>query len=99
MARKTSLGMRKILAKLLCARPGLSYQYDIDTENKERIFRQILSESRVSEENGNLYLDVPCQSLYPAVLQFSQAIAKVCSMSLYRREVISNLFYEMLDEF
>jgi Domain of unknown function DUF1828 len=77
----------------------LSYQYDIDTENKERIFRQILSENRVSEENGNLYLDVPCQSLYPAVLQFGQAIAKVCSMSLYRREVISNLFYEMLDEF
>jgi hypothetical protein len=37
-----------------------SYQYDIDTENKERIFRQILSENRVSAGNGNLFLDVPC---------------------------------------
>lgn len=59
----------------------LSYQCDFDTENKERIFWQILSENRVSEEDGNLYLDVPCQSLYPAVLRFGQAIVKVCSMS------------------
>src|SRR3954464_15872741 len=43
----------------------LSYQYDIDMENKECIFRQLMLKNRVSEENGNLYLDVPCQNLYP----------------------------------
>ncbi len=77
----------------------LSYSYDIDTQNKERIFRQILSESRVSEERGNLYIDVKCENLYPAVLHFGQVVAKICSMSLYRRETIANLFYEMIDEF
>ncbi len=77
----------------------LSYQYDIDTQNKEKIFRQILAENRVQEEGGNLFIDVAADELYPAVLHFGQTIAKVCNMGLYRREVIANLFYETVDEF
>ncbi len=77
----------------------LSYQYDIDTQNKEKIFRQILTENRVQEDGGNLFIDVGADELYPAVLHFGQAVAKVCNMGLYRREVIANLFYETVDEF
>ena len=77
----------------------LSYNYDIDTQNKERIFRQILSENRVSEDRGNLFIDIKRENLYPAVLHFGQVVAKVCNMGLYRRETIANLFYEMVDEF
>lgn len=77
----------------------LSYQYDIDTPNKERIFKQILAENRVSNEDGNLYIDTDCENLYPAVLHFGQVIAKVASMAHYRRETIANLFYEMVDDF
>lgn len=77
----------------------LSYQYDIDTQNKEKIFRQILAENRVQEDGGNLFIDVAADELYPAVLHFGQAVAKVCNMGLYRREVIANLFYESIDEF
>lgn len=76
----------------------LSYFYDIDTPNKERIFRQILNENKVDEEEGNIYLDVDKQNIYPAVLHFGQTVAKVANMSLYRREVISNLFYEQLND-
>lgn len=74
----------------------LSYGFDIDTENKERIFKRILEESRVFEDNGNLFVDVKPDQLYPAVLNFGQVVAKVSNMALYRREVIANLFYEML---
>lgn len=77
----------------------LSYGYEIDTQNKERIFRQILAENAINEDNGNLYLDVTPDELYPAVLHFGQTVAKVCNMGLYRRETIANLFYESLDDF
>lgn len=74
----------------------LSYGFDIDTENKERIFKRILYENRVSEDSGALFVDVRPEQLYPAVLNFGQTVGKVSNMALYRREIIANLFYEML---
>lgn len=76
----------------------LSYSFELDTPNKERIFNKILSENSVSEDNGNLYIEAKTESLYPSVLQFAQTIAKVSNMRLYRREVIQSLFYEILEE-
>lgn len=76
----------------------LSYNFDIDTENKERIFHRILNENHVSEDRGNLFVDVAPEQLYPAVLHFGQTVAKVANMGLYRREIIANMFYEMLED-
>ena len=77
----------------------LSYSFDLDTPNKEKIFQRILAENRVSEDRGNLFLDARRESLYPAVLQFAQALLKVSNMRLYKRAVIQSLFYEMLEEY
>lgn len=77
----------------------LSYGYEVDTPNKERIFHRILSENQVLEENGNLYIETVPDSLYPAIMQLVQVISKVSNMQLYRREVVASLFYEMLQEF
>ena len=77
----------------------LSYSFDMDTPITERLFRKILVENGVNEENGTLYIETEPRSLYPAVLQFAQTVAKVSNMRLYKREVIENLFYEMVDEF
>jgi len=76
----------------------LSYSFDLDTPNKERIYSRILSENQVHEENGNLYIDTRPEALYPAILQFAQTVAKVSNMRLYRREVVQSLFYEILQE-
>jgi hypothetical protein len=76
----------------------LSYGFDLDTENKDRIFRRILNENRIQEDRGNLFVEVPPGHLYAAVLNFGQTVAKISNMALYRREVIANLFYEMLHE-
>jgi len=76
----------------------LSYSFDLDTPNKERIFSRIISENQVNEDNGKLYLDTKPESLYPAILQFAQTVAKVSNMRLYKREVIQSLFYEILAE-
>jgi len=77
----------------------LSYDYEMNTPNKEKIFRQILSESKLSEDHGNLFLDTKVDDIYPAILHFGQVISRICSMRLYKREVMGNLFYEMVDEF
>jgi len=77
----------------------LSYEYDIDTPNKRRIFEKMLSENQLREENGRIFLETQPAALYPAVLQFVQAVGKIANMRLFKREVISSLFYEMLDEF
>jgi hypothetical protein len=76
----------------------LSYSFGLDTPNKERIFSKILSENQVNEENGNLYIDTKPESLYPAILQFAQTVAKVSNMRIYKREVVQSLFYEILEE-
>lgn len=77
----------------------LSYSFDLNTDRKEEIFQKIISENQIAESNGNLFMDVNPESLYPAILQFAQTISKVSSMQLYKREVIQSLFYELLDEF
>jgi hypothetical protein len=77
----------------------LSYSYELDTPNKQRIFHRILSENRLQEENGTLFLDTTWDSLYPAILQFAQATAKVSNMQLFKREVIQSMFWELLDQF
>ena len=77
----------------------LSYEYDIDTPNKRRIFEKMLTENRLSEKDGRLFLEADLEGLYPSILQFAQAVGKVSNMKLYKREVIKSLFYELLDEF
>jgi len=77
----------------------LSYSYDIDTPNKDRIFNRIISENGVNCEKGKLYIDTTKDMLYQTVLQFAQTVAKVSNMRIYKREVIQSLFYELLQEF
>lgn len=77
----------------------LSYTFDIDTPNKEKIFQRILAENGVVEENGELFIEAVPATLYTSLLQFSQAVSKVCNMRYFKREVLASLFDEMLAEF
>jgi hypothetical protein len=77
----------------------LSYTYDIDTPNKERILNRILSENQVSALDGNLCMETPPESLYSTIMQFAQVVGKVSNMQLYKREIVQSLFYEQLADF
>ncbi len=77
----------------------LSYTYDIDSENKESILQRILLENSLSEEEGNICLDTKPETIYTDIMHITQAYAKIGSMKYFKREVIENLFYEMLDDF
>ncbi|MCL5028053.1 MAG: DUF1828 domain-containing protein [Bacteroidetes bacterium] len=77
----------------------LSYSFDVDTPNKEKILNKILAENSVQNENGNLFIDVKPEYIYNGLMQFAQAVSKITNMRLYKREIIHSLFFEMLDEF
>ncbi len=76
----------------------LSYEYDLDTENKRRIFNKIISENMVAEADGVLFADSSIPELYPNILNFAQTAAKVGSMRYFRREIVESLFYEQVQE-
>ncbi len=77
----------------------LSYSFELDTPNKERIFQRILAENGVSENGGVLYIDTFPAGLPSRLACFAQTVAKISSMQLYKRETIESLFMEILDEF
>jgi len=77
----------------------LSYSYEIDTPNKESIFRKILSENRICENDGNIFYQTKPETLYTDILHVAQTFMKIGSMRYFKREVVESLFYEMLDEF
>lgn len=77
----------------------LSFSFDIDTPNKEKIFNKILAENSIQNENGNLFIDVKPEYIYHGLMQFAQAVSKITNMRLYKREVIHSLFFEMLEEY
>ena len=76
----------------------LSYSYEIDTPNKETIFQKILSENRLTEENGSITYITKKESLYTDILHVTQAYMKIGSMRYFKREIIESLFYEILEE-
>ncbi|MGN6401398.1 MAG: DUF1828 domain-containing protein [Flavisolibacter sp.] len=77
----------------------LSYSYDIDTPNKESILQKILSENKLTEQEGNICLETTTENIYTDIMHITQAYAKIGSMRYFKREVIENLFMEILDEF
>lgn len=77
----------------------LSYGFDIETPARRKVLSRILSENGITESQGRLSLETTQENLYPALLQFAQAIAKVSSLSAFNREVVQSLFYEYLGDF
>jgi hypothetical protein len=77
----------------------LSYSYEIDSENKENILQKIISENKLTEQEGNICLETKPETLYTDIMHITQAYAKIGSMRYFKREVIENLFFEMLDEY
>jgi len=77
----------------------LSYDFELNTPNKERVFQQILAENAITEEDGNIFIDATPEGLYPAILQFAQTVAKVSNIQVLKRELIRSLFYDEFGEF
>jgi uncharacterized protein DUF1828 len=77
----------------------LSYEYDIDTPNKESILQKIIKENGLIEEDGNICMETTNETIFSDIMHITQAYAKIGSMRYFKREVIESLFYEALNEF
>lgn len=77
----------------------LSYTFDLDTENKTKIFDKIITGSGVNFENGNIYLPSTYDSFFVDLMQFQSAITKVTNLDILRREQIASLFIESFASF
>lgn len=77
----------------------LSYGFEINSPTRRGILESILISSGVQNDNGNLYLDAPIDSLYASILQFAGCVQKVSSMSYWSREVVRSAFYDDLAEY
>lgn len=76
----------------------LSYNYEIDTPNKEAIFQKILSENNLEEKDGNIQFKTKRETLYSDLMHVAQSYMKIGSMRYFKREVVESLFYEMLND-
>ena len=72
--------------------------YDI-TDARRRIFDSILVNNGVSNNEGNLYLDMSASRLYEGILQFAGCVQKVCNMRYWSRELVRSEFYDDLKEY
>jgi Domain of unknown function DUF1828 len=63
----------------------LSYTYNVDTPNKEKIFKKILDEGNIQNENGNIFIEADKDNSYPALMQFAQTISKITNMRFQTR--------------
>lgn len=77
----------------------LSYVFDVSSPPRQRILESILINNAVSNENGNLYMDVSVDLLYENILQFAGCVQKVCTMRYWSREVPRSAFYDDLKEY
>lgn len=58
----------------------LSYSYDLNTPIKESIFQRILSENKIEEDGGNLFIEAQPDNIYSAILRFAQTVAKITNI-------------------
>lgn len=77
----------------------LSYTYDIDSAHKEKVLDKIIAENGIIDEGGSLTMETKPDSVFGDIMQITQAYAKVGSMGYFKKEVIENLFFEILENF
>ena len=77
----------------------LSYTFDISATTRENIFKSILINNGVANDEGNLYLDAPVNRFYESALQFAGCIQKVCNMRYWSRETVRSAFYDDLGDY
>jgi len=77
----------------------LSYEFSMDTKNKQKILRELLGQFKADESKGNISISAPINEIFPYIMQFVQLITRISDISYLKREVVKSLFYEYFDSF
>ena len=76
----------------------LSYYYEINTDNKAKILAQMIAANSLDFAQGVISQRVENKRLYRSLLGFGNTIMKISALNYLKREMIKNLFYEMMEE-
>ena len=80
----------------------LSYENDIEKfrgdGTRGKLFRQILSEMDLSDEDGEFYIETPATTLGANIFRFGQALTKIHDLTFLNRLRAESTFYEDLKE-
>ena len=57
-----------------------AYSYDIDSENKEAILQKIITENSLTEQEGDVCLEIKPETLFKDIMHVTQAYVKIGSM-------------------
>lgn len=76
----------------------LSYLFDIDSDKKQKVLNDIISNRGASLESGSIELIVSNDNLFSGIMSYSQLVSEVCNMEILSREMVSSLFYDYLGE-
>jgi hypothetical protein len=77
----------------------LSYENDLGrllSGARERLFRTVLSESHLQQDNGELFIEVPADSLMRGLLLLGQGCIRVEDMGLWTRTKVESAFNDDL---
>jgi len=77
----------------------LSYEFNVDTKNKRRVFQEIMSNYNIEENNGSLQIKTSKNELFSSVMQLINVIIKVSDIGFLKRELVRSLFYEYFGSF
>lgn len=80
----------------------LSYENDIEKfrgdSTRGKLFRQILSEMDLSDDDGEFYIEAPANTLGANIFRFGQALTKIHDLTFLNRLRAESTFYEDLKE-
>lgn len=77
----------------------LSYENDISKLSegtRHKIFQQIVSEMGISDDDGDLHLEIPAANLATGIFQFGQALTRIHDLTFLSRVQVENTFYDDL---
>lgn len=77
----------------------LSYDNDLaklKDGTRGRVFRQIVAELGLQEDNGEFYLDSPADQLGASIFRFGQAITRVHDLTFLNQVRVKSTFYDDL---
>ncbi|MBU1084989.1 MAG: DUF1828 domain-containing protein [Candidatus Beckwithbacteria bacterium] len=77
----------------------LSYEFSMESKNKQKIFNEILSQFSAEEKEGNIQIQAPINQIFPYLMQFIQLVTRISDISYLKREIVKSLFYEYFDSF
>lgn len=77
----------------------LSYSFDINTKNREKLLNDIVRDGGAVNDDGNICLATSPNMLFESIMQMSQVISKISAMKALQRDVIHSLFYDEVNSY